>query len=622
MDDETAPSDIEKIFASGRRSRSNSLAQQKFSSRSEGNAIQQEKPVKMPGRLSLSAQGDKKMQQEPRLSLSAQGNKKIQQEQAEKNDFRPIPKPRSKPPPAASNRNLQNAAPSEGLVPGSLIEENEIAPVHVYNDAVQKGNETKNESTLKSSNDYSEEQFKNDDVQSAPNPDDQEEGLHQPEQNIQSEMPTYDGNEDILSSPSFASPTLPIEQPPSAETHPKNRTTDDRPDQNTTTVQQNSSRAQLVQPGAPYGTKSKVIYSRNKQKDNGVPITERTKLRDQLFDSEERNRILRQRLDKLSMKSEQLIDENIAIKRQLEQGLQTDHLINSLDQIGCLPPMLMPVLWAPWDPQQNLNADIDSLAAKAKALESALIAAASVPQSHYDQFARPSFRQTPSTERSQRRPATAGATRRSSFTNAKQQSSNEPLVPPLQLALTDRSVVSSQTKPPRATNPPRASSGSTQWRSGRPRSSESLLRESQKNGKRPRTSSAAGRPPPRPSSVGPSQRAVADDLLESGLSVSKKPVFPGQQSTRAIAPFQPNNYLDVQPGYEAKFIRQNGLLDQGIIRYVGVLPNKKEPYMGIELHLPNGKHDGVYRGRRYFNCSPHAGIFVPHSKIITVWKST
>lgn len=213
--------------------------------------------------------------------------------------------------------------------------------------------------------------------------------------------------------------------------------------------------------------------------------------------------------------------------------------------------MILPVLYAPWDPQQNLNADINSMVARAKALESALAAASAVPHSHYDQFARSSFRQTPSVERTQRRrPPTAERSERPSSRSANhQQISDRPPVPPLQLALTDRSVVPLRAKPESTTNGRRPSSSSGQSRPSRPRTSQSLSRASQKSVNRPGTSPSYRRPPRRPSSVGPSQRTIVDDRLEGATPlISQKPVFPQQQSTRTIAPFQPNNYLDVQPG--------------------------------------------------------------------------
>lgn len=339
MDDEIASSDIEQIFASGRRSRSNSVIQQKLSStRSEGTAPQQQqqRTAKIPPRLSLSAQGEKAANQE---------------RPAVKNDLPPMPKPRSKPPPpsAPATQKPENVPPSEGLVPGSLTEGNETAPVHVYNDELPAGGEMKNETVEESLDDYSQQQqqqqrLPSDRVQSAEHPDEQDSPNEQPAQQAQSEMPiSEDDQEDqgdqgdrenrpSTRSASLASPIPPTQQPLPVQTADTPKYAANFVDENNKEtpkdVQQNiSSRPQSAADRTGQKVaKTRVIYSRDKRKDN-APVTERTKLRDQLFESEERNRILRQRLGKLSLKSEQLIDENRAIKCQLEQGLRADHLI-------------------------------------------------------------------------------------------------------------------------------------------------------------------------------------------------------------------------------------------------------------------------------------------------------
>ena len=33
-------------------------------------------------------------------------------------------------------------------------------------------------------------------------------------------------------------------------------------------------------------------------------------------------------------------------------------------------------------------------------------------------------------------------------------------------------------------------------------------------------------------------------------------------------------------------------------------------WLGVELVLPVGKHDGAYKGERYFKCAPRRGLFV------------
>jgi len=57
----------------------------------------------------------------------------------------------------------------------------------------------------------------------------------------------------------------------------------------------------------------------------------------------------------------------------------------------------------------------------------------------------------------------------------------------------------------------------------------------------------------------------------------------------------------------------------GVIRYIGPLGGRKGHYLGLELELPRGKHDGsveeengsgVFESRRYFRCEKNHGVFM------------
>ncbi|XP_058634497.1 ubiquitin carboxyl-terminal hydrolase CYLD isoform X2 [Onychostoma macrolepis] len=49
----------------------------------------------------------------------------------------------------------------------------------------------------------------------------------------------------------------------------------------------------------------------------------------------------------------------------------------------------------------------------------------------------------------------------------------------------------------------------------------------------------------------------------------------------------------------------------GIVRWTGYLPDKPEMIAGLELEDSSaGVTDGIYKGKRYFNCPPHCGLFV------------
>jgi len=46
-----------------------------------------------------------------------------------------------------------------------------------------------------------------------------------------------------------------------------------------------------------------------------------------------------------------------------------------------------------------------------------------------------------------------------------------------------------------------------------------------------------------------------------------------------------------------------------VIRYIGPLPGQIGTWIGLEVGPNEGKHDGMYEGKRYFTCAPHRGVF-------------
>ena len=54
----------------------------------------------------------------------------------------------------------------------------------------------------------------------------------------------------------------------------------------------------------------------------------------------------------------------------------------------------------------------------------------------------------------------------------------------------------------------------------------------------------------------------------------------------------------------------------GIIRYKGPLDGKKGTFYGIELTKGQGKHSGIFKGKRYFICPKHKGIFIDNRSIL------
>ncbi|XP_060705799.1 kinesin-like protein KIF13A isoform X4 [Hemiscyllium ocellatum] len=56
----------------------------------------------------------------------------------------------------------------------------------------------------------------------------------------------------------------------------------------------------------------------------------------------------------------------------------------------------------------------------------------------------------------------------------------------------------------------------------------------------------------------------------------------------------------------------------GTIRYVGTVDFSTGIWVGVELDIPAGKHQGTIEGKEYFHCSPRCGIFVRPNRLIQV----
>jgi len=55
---------------------------------------------------------------------------------------------------------------------------------------------------------------------------------------------------------------------------------------------------------------------------------------------------------------------------------------------------------------------------------------------------------------------------------------------------------------------------------------------------------------------------------------------------------------------------------KGTVRYIGTVTFDDGDYVGIELHNSKGKHDGAYRGVRYFSCPLNMGLLVKQEMVI------
>lgn len=51
------------------------------------------------------------------------------------------------------------------------------------------------------------------------------------------------------------------------------------------------------------------------------------------------------------------------------------------------------------------------------------------------------------------------------------------------------------------------------------------------------------------------------------------------------------------------------------MRYIGPVDFELGTWLGVEMRDPNGKHDGLVMGRRYFSCKTPHGIMVRPAKV-------
>ena len=57
------------------------------------------------------------------------------------------------------------------------------------------------------------------------------------------------------------------------------------------------------------------------------------------------------------------------------------------------------------------------------------------------------------------------------------------------------------------------------------------------------------------------------------------------------------------------------------VRYVGDTDFKEGTWIGVELDVPEGKHNGAVAGRQYFNSRRNHGIFVRPEKVRPMMSS-
>ena len=56
-------------------------------------------------------------------------------------------------------------------------------------------------------------------------------------------------------------------------------------------------------------------------------------------------------------------------------------------------------------------------------------------------------------------------------------------------------------------------------------------------------------------------------------------------------------------------VKTNNRLLNGVVRYKGFLNGQPGQWVGVELELPFGSHNGCWRGNQYFKCPDKHGLF-------------
>ncbi|XP_053659568.1 uncharacterized protein LOC128708613 [Anopheles marshallii] len=93
--------------------------------------------------------------------------------------------------------------------------------------------------------------------------------------------------------------------------------------------------------------------------------------------------------------------------------------------------------------------------------------------------------------------------------------------------------------------------------------------------------------------------------------------------SKQALPFLPKTPKCLKPGHLAKVISPNGRVIVGRVRYIGPVAgtDTDDTYVGLQLPNNLGDCDGTIDGKRFFECEPLHGIFVPFKKVVMAWNS-
>uniref|UniRef100_A0A915C7U4 CAP-Gly domain-containing protein n=1 Tax=Parascaris univalens TaxID=6257 RepID=A0A915C7U4_PARUN len=85
-----------------------------------------------------------------------------------------------------------------------------------------------------------------------------------------------------------------------------------------------------------------------------------------------------------------------------------------------------------------------------------------------------------------------------------------------------------------------------------------------------------------------------------------------QTSLHTLTPIRESGAIEEQDMGRRVAVVKIGV---GVLRYVGSVKGKEGIFCGVELDLPQGRHNGTYQGIAYFQCADKHGIFAPPHRV-------